>query len=330
MKFIRDQIDSTFSRVSVSLLPHPGKNLVYSDQLEDLEKDFLEHVKLFVETVFLPENLTPKVISGEVMTGNSMKPNILKLKHLAEPDSLSLYHLGQTSAEIQHNIGLANSVMHFGNEMAEVFDKIPFGVNELILNEKSHALKCEALTIYIQTKEILKTQAKKNIPLSYDFDTCIENQIRKFTTLNQKRLTDSEFISKQKAKKRKLDKNFHGTVKMFKNHEEQTEADLQKAVADLNSTIEQLQKEQSKADYDRLISKKSQLKLKIQEINTTALSNRLQIEESMRLLDEELREEAADYDNHVRGILNRGRISRLSIFRRVVGAVRASSKCVIL
>jgi len=327
-KFIRDQINEMFPKVSVNLLPYPGRGLANSDRLDNLEIDFLDHVKIFVEKVFRPQNLTRKIISGELMTGNSLKPFIAKWNHVLETEIPTIHNLTEATAEVQNRIGMANAEKHFDFEMRKFFTEYPYGVSEEIINQKVEQLKIEAQDVFKQTKRIGKKKSAETRQFTSELDSYMEYKIEYYKQLNRERIASAEVTRALLEEKQRLTDQFNRTVENFSSVQRESEAKLREVQENLQAVTMQML--QSKADNARLVSEQQNLTLKIQEITANAQRDREQYQQQIRDQEQRLAAQAAAYQNHVGGMQKRSKGFLGSLLGGVVGVVRAASKCVVM
>jgi len=324
-KFIRDQINEMFPKVSVNLLPYPGKGLANFDQLGNLETDFLQHVKLFVEKMFLPQNLTRKIISGELMTGNSLRPFIARWNQVLENEIPTVQNLTEATAEVQNRIGLANAEKHFDFEMRKFFTDFPYGVSEEIINQKVEQLKIEAQDVFKQTKRIGKKIPADTRQFTSQLDSYMEYKIEYYKQLNKERVAAAEVTRGLLEEKQKLTDQFNRTVENFNSVQRENAANLKKVQENLQDVTMQMQ--QTTAENARLISEQQKLNLQIQEINATAQRNREQYEKQIRDQEQRIAAQAAAYQNHVGGMRDRSRGFLDTLFG---GIFKAVSRCVVM
>ena len=96
MRALRSRIKSNFEEIRGFLLPYPGKKVTHgniTNQLTDIDIDFLNNVKKLAHDLFAPENLRSKEVNGEYIRADDFLSylqtfvNIFNKKSLPEPKS---------------------------------------------------------------------------------------------------------------------------------------------------------------------------------------------------------------------------------------------------
>jgi tRNA A-37 threonylcarbamoyl transferase component Bud32 len=102
---VREQIESNFKKISCFLLPFPGdvvKNKSYDNRFSGLDFEFQENLKKLVESLFAPENLVAKRISGSEVSGKEYREHITKyLQDFQSPNQLEIYESFEKTARKQ-------------------------------------------------------------------------------------------------------------------------------------------------------------------------------------------------------------------------------------
>lgn len=98
MRQLRDQIRQSFDKVGAFLLPHPGfvvsEGRFTNGDFEQIESRFITYVKELAPSLFAPENLIVKQISGQKVRANDLATymqayvNVFNSDTLPEPKSV--------------------------------------------------------------------------------------------------------------------------------------------------------------------------------------------------------------------------------------------------
>lgn len=66
---LREQIKSSFQKMSAFLMPHPGSAVAHGQNsngdLREIDRKFIDYIKVVVPSIFAPENLVIKKINGQ-------------------------------------------------------------------------------------------------------------------------------------------------------------------------------------------------------------------------------------------------------------------------
>lgn len=72
---VRDNIKDTYDNINAFLLPFPGKTIhkkIFDGRWSLLDEDFQEYFQILIESIFLPQNLVKKKISGREVTAREL------------------------------------------------------------------------------------------------------------------------------------------------------------------------------------------------------------------------------------------------------------------
>lgn len=71
MHRLRDRIQKSFNKIDAFLMPHPGFAVAHgkitTDDLQQIDLDFITHLKVLVPSILAPQNLIVKKINGQKM-----------------------------------------------------------------------------------------------------------------------------------------------------------------------------------------------------------------------------------------------------------------------
>lgn len=115
MRQLRQRIRSSFANISAFLLPHPGGIVAtgrFTGDLEEIDSEFKNYLKVLVPSLFEPENLVVKTINGQKVRAMDVVQYIEQYTklfsgdYLPEPKSVL-----QATAEVNNRV-LCNQSLH--------------------------------------------------------------------------------------------------------------------------------------------------------------------------------------------------------------------------
>ena len=92
LKSLREYIFKSFDKISCFLMPHPGPIVAtkkdYDGRWAQIEPEFIDHLKVLVETLLTPENLTIKKIIHEALVAGELFSYICQYVEMYKSEDL--------------------------------------------------------------------------------------------------------------------------------------------------------------------------------------------------------------------------------------------------
>jgi len=159
INFRMSQILSSFESTGIFTMPHPGKKLTQSYELNNLDDDFIATAKEFVRFIFSKEVLRhTKKVRGVPVTGNTFGKFIHHWsRYFTSSEVPKMQDIMQTTIEIQLRIALQSSLEYFQTTMDAYFTKYPNGVENGQLEEQLGEVKSTSFNIFQELCEVKRS-----------------------------------------------------------------------------------------------------------------------------------------------------------------------------
>ncbi|XP_041070198.1 atlastin-1 isoform X3 [Carcharodon carcharias] len=156
---VRKHIYSCFTNIACFLMPHPGLKVAtnpnFDGRLNEIDEEFIKHLKVLVSWLLCPENLELKEINGNKITGRGLVEyfkayiKIYQGEELPHPKSML-----QATAEANNLAAVAAAKDLYGKKMEEICggDKPFLAPNDL--QSKHLGLRDEAVKLFRGVKKM--------------------------------------------------------------------------------------------------------------------------------------------------------------------------------
>lgn len=287
LNFMRRQILSSFKDVGIFALPHPGNQLAVYDAITNLEPDFIQFTKTFVELIFSHKNLMTKHVGGVEVTGNDFKFYVRRwAKQFLSSDLPQIKNIMETNIEIQNTIALRNATEFYEGELRKIIYDNPDGVDPVALQLTNEDLVVRTLNVFSKIRKLgdketeseymagLKVAMKEKYEYYEQLNTINNNSGKERKLLIDQKQDLEKVITSNQAKLEQLSK--------------ENEVERKKCM----DAIEAARKESAEIQRD-LIAKSEK---RLDEIHKQAAAERqqfMQAIEDAKRRDDELRQEMA-------------------------------------
>lgn len=200
----RKRITSCFEKKKCFLLPFPGERVSVEDgeepfngEINAMNPNFVEHLRVFVPSVLSPENLLVKRVGGELTNGQSLfeyfKAYAETFKGEKIPEAKNLY---DATAEASNLAAVANAKNHYLKSMKDICGANKPYVNPNILEQKHNQLFRDSLKMFETTKKLGEPDYSKTFSdnLSKDLSGSYEEFIDMNNSKNMFNLWGSPLI----------------------------------------------------------------------------------------------------------------------------------------
>jgi atlastin len=201
VRIAREEIMSSFTNIGCCLMPYPGNELAYYDDIEKLDPLFIKTIKDFVPRIFDAANIITKKFGGYEIDGDHLKKYIEQLANYYEKCEIpEVKSVNESTAEVQNQIALSISLKFYRGEMDTVMNNSE-GLPDEKLAEIHKKNKDEAAKIFNRMKRL------KHDELQRRYSGYLEDGIEQtFTSYQQINLTRRKFqdlkVQSEEDKKR--------------------------------------------------------------------------------------------------------------------------------
>ncbi|XP_031633739.1 atlastin-like [Contarinia nasturtii] len=212
MHQMRENIKMNFEKIEAFLMPYPGKNVAFgpfSGTLQEIDKEFLDYVKILVPSLLAPENLAIKKINGQKVRARDWIKFLEKYFDVFSGDKLPkpTFILNAT-AELSNQILYDECMKHYVDKMEKMVRKVDSFIEENVLT------RCH---IQAENEAVAKFSEKPNIggdKITSSFVSRIKEKIaQKYTSLKNenviKRRNYNEYIE---GLRHEIRANFESTI----------------------------------------------------------------------------------------------------------------------
>ncbi len=154
----REQILSSFCKISCCLLPYPGEDLAVSDDNNNLSSHFMKAVKEFIPTILHSSNIVVKKIGGHEFNGLELIKFVDELDILYSKNEIPpTKSVAESAAELQNVIAHSNGLNIYKRKMDKFANNSDY-ISDYELNS-SHKKSLEEAVKLFREKKRLKHEA---------------------------------------------------------------------------------------------------------------------------------------------------------------------------
>lgn len=211
------EIVTSFQSVACCLMPYPGNDLAYYDQVDRLEPMFVAAVRDFVPRVFGSANLVTKKIGGQELSGRDMKTIMHKWATLFRQTEIPpVRSVVESTAEVQNNMAFSIATKYYETEMQCV--KTGEGLSDEAFEQLHLRHRNEAVDIFKRMKRL------KHEEIQRQYFTALQEAIQKMRgtfedinrTLRQFSKYKTESAEERQRLKEDMDHRIHEMEKKMK------------------------------------------------------------------------------------------------------------------
>jgi atlastin len=150
----REQILSSFRKISCCLLPYPGDDLAHYDDNNNLSTHFMNAVKEFIPTILHPSNIVVKKIGGHEFTGLDLLKFVDELDILFTKNELPpTKSVAESAAELQNVIAHSNGLNFYKSKMDKLVNNSDYISDEVLNSNHKKSLE-KAVKLFREKKRL--------------------------------------------------------------------------------------------------------------------------------------------------------------------------------
>jgi hypothetical protein len=186
------QILGTFASSGVYLMPLPDKKLRLFDKIDNLQADFQEHLRAFVELMVSNPNIVKKQMNGSPVTGKEFKSYAIEIGKLFDAGKLpEIQNLYAASSKVQYEDAKAAAILAFQDAMQQFINQNPAGVQPEVLKREIVELSSNAAQVFHSRPKIAGFLDYEN-QFRLEFGPELERVLESFVKHNENNLRNTQ------------------------------------------------------------------------------------------------------------------------------------------
>lgn len=291
---VRKNIEKAFESISFFLMPKPGDeaNITgFNGSFGQLKSEFVENMKILIESIFAPKNLNLKKVFGSVVTGKEFSNIVLKLFDIYNSDDIpQVKTLFQATAEIE----IAKIIEQLTQEYKRNYVATCNFKNSNFIAEmknKHQTEKAKALEKFKNTPRLADEKMEKDALIK--LETILDSN---FTVVLENKIEEFNKYQENEREKMKAAKEKEELQRVLQQEEENHRREIQQEKAsrqkDSAEFYEKLETEKEKNEQ-KLYS----MQMKFDSVASELMSEKAARERQTNDLKEKLQEEREKRSN---------------------------------